>query len=281
MFLAALRKTGAADPPLLLSGQLLWNGIAAFTQYSSAGPGQEGFVDRLNKMVNLPLELARHVGFVPLRRGFSKPIYALTAVTPALATEDEVASSLVSPNERFRLYDVISKYVEKVTDRRVQPSAQVGTSSFTIDSIPLTSPGAPVSIVNEGFGINQLFYMLAVCLYSQYKIVAIEEPEIHLHPSMVRRLAPVMAEIASKEDRRLIISTHSEAFVVALLSGIAAGTINVDDVSFILAENVEGETKLTRCEATPDGQVEGGLEPFMASELEDLAAFLGLSAQGA
>ena len=90
-----------------------------------------------------------------------------------------------------------------------------------------------------------------------------------------------MAEIAAKEDRRLIVSTHSEAFVVALLSQIAAGAINVDDVSFILAENEDGETKLTLCEATPDGQIEGGLEPFMASELEDLAAFLGLGTQGA
>ena len=139
----------------------------------------------------------------------------------------------------------------------------------------------PVSIVNEGFGINQLLYLLTICLYSPFKIVAIEEPEIHLHPSMVRRLAPVLAEIASKEDRRLIVSTHSEAFVVAVLSQIAAGTINVADVSFILAENEDGDTRLTRCEATSDGQIEGGLAPFMAEEVGDLMAFLGLSTQGA
>ena len=262
-----------------LRGQIAWNGVGVSVQFEQ-GPPQatcSNIIKALNERANLPLELARHTGFVPLRRGFSKATYGLSSVTTALDSEDEVASVLALPDERFRQYEV-SRYIEKIANRRIQTQGQVGTSSFTIDSIP-TSADVPVSIVNEGFGINQLLYMLTISLYSSFKIVAIEEPEIHLHPSMVKRLAPVLAEIASKEDRRLIVSTHSEAFVVALLSQIAAGVIRVEDVSFILAEKEDGETRLTRCEATPEGQIEGGLKPFMASELEDLAAFLGLSTQ--
>ena len=149
---------------------------------------------------------------------------------------------------------------------------------FTIDSIPI-GKGVPASIVNEGFGINQLVYMLTICLYSRYKIVAIEEPEIHLHPSMVRELAIALAEIAVEKDRRLIVSTHSETFVVALLSQIAAGKISVDDVSFVLAENPNGSTVLTQQKANRNGQIEGGLRAFMASEAKDLVDFLGLSGE--
>ena len=260
-------------------GQVAWNGVGISVQFEQGPPQATGpnIIKALNERTNLPLELARHTGFVPLRRGFSMTTYSLASVTTALGSEDEVASALASSDERFRQYEV-SRYIEKIANRRIQTQAQIGTSSFTIDSIPTTGE-VPVSIVNEGFGINQLLYMLTISLYSPFKIVAIEEPEIHLHPSMVKRLAPVLAEIASKEDRRLIVSTHSEAFVVALLSQIAAGVIRVEDVSFILAEKEDGETRLTRCEATPEGQIEGGLKPFMASELEDLAAFLGLSTQ--
>ena len=260
------------------TGSLSWNGVGVSVNLRENQRHHVEFVKAINERANLPFELARRTGFVPLRRGFSKPTYGMTGVTPALANEDEVASLLASHDERFRRYHV-SGYIEKIANRRIDTPTQIGTSSFTIDSIP-TPTGIPVSVVNEGFGINQLLYMLTVCLYSPFKIVAIEEPEIHLHPSMVRKLAPVLAEIASNEDRRLIVSTHSEVFVVALLSQIVAGTINVEDVSFILAENKGGETKLTRCEATPNGQIEGGLAPFMASEIEDLAAFLGLSSQG-
>ena len=100
---------------------------------------------------------------------------------------------------------------------------------------------------------------MTISLYSPFKIVAIEEPEIHLHPSMVKRLAPVLAEIASKEDRRLIVSTHSEAFVVALLSQIAAGVIRVEDVSFILAEKEDGETRLTDVKLLQKDKLRAGL----------------------
>ena len=265
-----------------ISGHFIWNGLTLSARFSFAGGWDMNIIDqvvaRINEAANLPMELARLTGFVPLRRGFSKPFYGSTGFTPGLSNEDEVASLLASSDFRYQQYKV-SRYIEKITNRRVQMRPEAGTSLFTIDSIPAGS-GPAATIVNEGFGINQLLYMLIICLHPRFKIVAIEEPEIHLHPSMVRRLASVLAEIAYYEDRRLVVSTHSEAFVVAILSQIAAGAINVDDVSFILAENVDGETKLTRCEATPDGQIEGGLKPFMA-ELEDLAAFLGLSAQGA
>ena len=255
---------------------VIWNGIFLAALLAQDSPSYADEVTRINQRANLPMQLARLTGFVPLRRGFSKPIYGLSSVSQALATEDEVASLMALPEERFRQYEV-SRYVENIVGRRIQTQAQAGTSAFAIDSIPSAdSSGVPVSIVNEGFGINQLLYMLTICLYSPLKVVAIEEPEIHLHPSMVRKLAISMAEIVANEDRHLIVSTHSEAFVVALLSQIAAGNVSVDDVAFILAENREGETSLTRCEATEDGQIEGGLKAFMAGELEDLASFLGI-----
>ena len=260
----------------ILEGTLNWNGIALSAQ-PSGGP-LTVLVGRLNERTNLPMELARQTGFVPLRRGFSKPTYGLSSVTPALATEDEVASLLASTNERFRQYDV-SRYIEQIANRRIMAQAQIGTSVFTIDSIP-TGSGVAASIVNEGFGINQLLYLLTICLYSPFKIVAIEEPEIHLHPSMVRELARAMVTIAANEDRRLIVSTHSEVFVTALLAQIAAGEASVDDVSFILAENRDGESTFTPQQATSDGQIAGGLGAFMASEIGDLAVLLGISDQG-
>ncbi len=263
--------------PAEVSGKVIWNGITLAARLNANAPEYSDVIGQLNERSNLPLEMARQTGFVPLRRGFSKPTYNLTNVTPALSNEDEVASLLATPAERFGQYE-ISRYVEKIANRRIHTQAQIGTSTFTIDSIP-TGTGVPASIVNEGFGINQLVYLLTICLYSRYKIVAIEEPEIHLHPSMVRELAIALAEIAVEKDRSLIVSTHSETFVVALLSQIASGRVNVNDVSFILAENPNGSTVLTQQKATRNGQIEGGLRAFMASEAKDLMDFLGLSGE--
>ena len=271
----ASEEMGYVSDPI--PGMLIWNGVSIAARLENDSPTYAQAIWQLNQRANLPIELARQTGFVPLRRGFFKPIYNLVNVTQVLSNEDEVASLLASPTERFAQYEV-SKFVEKIAGRRIQPQGQIGTSTFTIDSIPIGN-GVPASIVNEGFGINQLVYMLTICLYSRYKIVAIEEPEIHLHPSMVRELAIALAEIAMEKDRRLIVSTHSETFVVALLSQIAAGKISPDDVSFVHAENPNGSTILTQQKANRSGQIEGGLRAFMASEAKDLMDFLGLSAE--
>ena len=171
--------------------------------------------------------------------------------------------------------------MEMVADRQLHARAQIGTSSFTLDSVPRDREETPVSIVNEGFGVNQLAYMLTVALYDKAKIVLIEEPEIHLHPSMVRKLVHAFVDIVSNSDRRFVISTHSETFVVALLAQIAAGKIGVDDVSFLLAEKENGESRFTKQKAESNGQIQGGLESFIASEFEDIATFLGIDAETA
>ena len=165
-----------------MQGRLIWNGVAVAIHADDSFQDWTGKVLPIAIRANLPMQIARETGFVPLRRGFSKPTYNFGNYSPFLINEDEVASYLAAPNQRFQQYEV-SRYFENVTDRRVQVQPQVGMSLFTIDSIPGRG-GVPASIVNEGFGLNQLLYMLTVCLAPMYKIVAIEEPEIHLHPSM-------------------------------------------------------------------------------------------------
>ena len=224
---------------------------------------------------NLPAAFSRVTGFVPLKRGFTSPTYGVTNVTSVLATDAEVASLLAT--NRYLEY-AVSDYMESIANRQIRTRMQVGTPSFNVDSIPRNG-GTPVSIVNEGFGINQVVYMLTVCLYDDAKVVAIEEPEIHLHPSMIRKLVHALADIVNQKNKLIIVSTHSETFVLSLLAQIAAGKVSVDDVSFIFAEKEDGESRFTKQEVSPSGQLQGGVSSFISSQFEDIAAFLGLDSE--
>ena len=250
--------------------QLTWNGINVGIGRDVLGIDPVTVANYLT-YANSSIELARGTGFVPLRRGFATPVYSVSNVTPSLATDVEVASLLAT--DRFLEY-AVSEHLEVVADRQLRARLQVGTSSFNLDSVPRNG-GTPVAMVNEGFGINQLVHMLTVCLYSKTKIVAIEEPEIHLHPSMIRKLVHTMADITSNKDKRIIVSTHSETFVLSLLAQIAEGKVGVDDVSFIFAEKEDGESIFTKQEASQDGQIQGGLRSFIEAELEDMAVLFG------
>ena len=261
-------------PPVTVA--LEWDGINLNLRRIEDDWLQEDAIKFL-EWAKSPMELAKGIYFVPLRRGFASPFYSVTNVTPWLETDREVASLIAT--ERFLEYEV-SDYMETVADRHIRVRMRIGSSSFNIDSVPRNRE-TPASIVNEGFGVNQVAYMLTVALYDKAKIVLIEEPEIHLHPSMVRKLVHAFVDIVSNHDRRFVISTHSETFVVALLAQIAAGKIGVDDVSFVLAEKEDGESRFTKQEAELNGQIKGGLESFISSEFEDIAAFLGLDAETA
>ena len=257
-----------SDDLAKLSG--FWNGIEL--SGSPADPAFHEHALKLMKDANTPIELARSTRFVPLRRGFAVPMYGVSNVTPNLETDNEVASLLA--NDRFLEY-AVSDRVEKVANTRIQVRPRLGSSTFTIDSIPRNG-GVPSSIVNDGFGINQIAYMFAIVLSPQAKITAIEEPEIHLHPAMIRKLAFALVDIVANSDKRIIVSTHSETFVFALLARVITGEIGLDDVSFIQADNSGGESVFSKKEVNPNGQIEDGLSAFDANESEDIAIFLGL-----
>ena len=137
-----------------------WNGIVVGED--SGDPSNREQVTDLLKTANFHREVALGTAFIPLRRGFSTPTYGVSNVTPVLSTDIEVASLLAT--DRFLGY-VVSDYVESISGRRVAVRFQAGTSTFTIDSIPRDG-NVPVSMVNDGFGVNQLAYMMTLCLYS-------------------------------------------------------------------------------------------------------------------
>ena len=253
-----------------------WDGISLSLDWIADDEAQEPALDFL-KWANTPIELAKATYFVPLWRGFMLPEYDDFYETNMLSSDAEVAAMVA--DYRNLEYEV-SRYMEQVTGRQFRTRMQRGSSTFNIDAIP-NSRDAPSSIVNDGFGVNQVAYMLTVALYDKAKVVLVEEPEIHLHPSMVRKLVHALVDIALDKEKRFVISTHSETFVVALLAQIAAGKIGVDDVSFILAEKENGESKFTKQKAESNGQIQGGLESFIASEFEDIAAFLGVETETA
>ena len=187
-----------------------WNGISLnLNHVEPVGWGEDEIAVEFLKWANRPMGMAKGIYFVPLRREIISPVRGAESVTLMLSRDLDVASTLATDHA---LEHKVSKYMERVADRQIRTRPQAGTSSFTIDSVPRNGESS-VSIVNEGFGVNQLAYLLTIALYDKAKLVLIEEPEIHLHPSMVRKLVHSFVDIVSNSDRRFVISTHSETFV--------------------------------------------------------------------
>jgi len=76
----------------------------------------------------------------------------------------------------------------------------------------------PVSHRDIGIGISQVLPVLVSAYASTGKIVAIEQPEIHLHPALQAELGDVFIESALGARRNtFILETHSEHLILRLM----------------------------------------------------------------
>lgn len=144
------------------------------------------------------------------------------------------------------------------------------------------SGGIPVSHRDVGIGISQVLPVLVCAFASQEKILAIEQPEIHLHPAMQAEIADVFIESAlGGQGNTFLIETHSEHLILRILRRIretAEGEleeglqpITPQDVQVIYAKPTNKGTVLYNLPITEDGDfAEKWPDGFFAERAKEL-----------
>ena len=250
-----------------------WDGLTLHSPRGVPAEIQEKANEYL-EIYNAPAEMVRKFTLIPLKRGFSKPTYSPMATTPTPYTEDEIATLL--GNDAY-FEEKVNSYCQQVfkKDFRVRP--KIGTSIF---SLMVGEKGLATELVNEGFGLNQAVFMFAMMLKEKGSLVGIEEPEIHLHPTAQRELVHSFIKMVREEGITIILTTHSENILSALLSAVATKKIAPKDVACYLCTKTTKEgTKIERQEVNEKGQIKGGLGSFMEAELKDLKEMLAASGE--
>ena len=129
--------------------------------------------------------------------------------------------------------------------------------------------------VDEAFGLNQLIHML-VCLRrtGPESIIGIEEPEIHLHPKAQVALCDLFVEVAKKDRKQLLLTTHSEHIAMGLLNAVARGELDADQLAVYEFHREGDAATAERLEVNQFGQIEGGLREFFEVELDQLGKMI-------
>ncbi|MEM3341136.1 MAG: AAA family ATPase [Thermoplasmata archaeon] len=249
---------------------ITWNGVFAQVMSTTSSPESGKIARNLAELLNRPAEEIKQCEFVNLMRGFSKPTYSPVPLTPTVNTSDEVATIIATDPY---LQDHISFYLEKIVNHSLRVYTPPGTATFWLKTMDKRT-GISTELVNEGFGINQIVYLLAKALQKERSIVCVEEPEIHLHPKIIRNLVFALIEIVKDQQKMFVISTHSENLVSALLSAVAEHKIAPDEVACYLCRKERTESVFRRQQINENGQIEGGLISYMESEIADLKSIL-------
>jgi hypothetical protein len=102
-------------------------------------------------------------------------------------------------------------------------SSLASSESDTVRELALIDQrtGATVSHRDVGIGISQVLPVLVMAYASQGKILAMEQPEIHLHPALQSELSDVFIESAlGPRKNTFILETHSEHLILRTLRRI-------------------------------------------------------------
>lgn len=261
-----------------------WNGlvatIATVTPLDGASTADKELAGKdvsaeVASAFTFPIEEIRRIEMVPLRRGFTKPVYSAVPVQPQLLTEDEVATVLATDAD---LYNRVDHSLEQIVNRSLRVHTPPSTATSYLHSVNRET-GLTSELVNEGFGTNQLVFLLAKMYRPGVSTVCIEEPEIHLHPSAIARFVEVLTAIAKHSllvlRRQFVISTHSEHFITSILGLIAKRVLRPEDVALYYLSKSGYEASAERCKISEEGQVEGGLRGFYEAELAAVKNLLG------
>ena len=127
--------------------------------------------------------------------------------------------------------------------------------------------GESYNLIDMGYGFSQVLPVIAQCWATASgwhpserdplpKLLAVEQPELHLHPHYQAKLADLfVGTIDAVPDSRLLVETHSEALVSRLGELVEAGKLASERVSVLLFEQ-DATTKVTSVRQStfaPDG----------------------------
>jgi predicted ATPase len=143
-----------------------------------------------------------------------------------------------------------------------------------------------VNLSDVGFGVSQVLPVVVQCFYANpHTTIILEQPEIHLHPSVQTALADLFIEaIQSREEGQdrsiqLIIESHSEHFLRRLQRRVAEQTLNPKDVALYFCHTGDQGAILSPLEVDLYGEILNWPEDFFGDEMGELAARMAAAAQ--
>ena len=197
---------------------------------------------------------------------------------------DDKAFDKVLTDLRTMWQDIDDDYGDKKFDdekelKNIPDKAAEGLDSVNELSLIDLRSNTKVSHRDVGIGISQVLPVLVNAFASQEKIIAIEQPEIHLHPALQAELGDVFINAALGERKNtFIIETHSEHLILRIMRRLRNTSDEAlpEDVSEIKPQDVavlyvqpgpdKSNSVVTVLELDEEGQL---LDPFPGGFFEE------------
>ena len=183
--------------------------------------------------------------------------------------EQDLNSSLPTIDEYVATW---LKRLGLVHDFRIEALAE-GRRLFEV-KVRKSPNSAEVLLTDVGFGVSQILPVLVLCFYvPQGSTVILEQPDIHLHPSVQAGLADVFIDAWKKHNVQILFESHSEHLLHRLQRRIAEEEIREDDVGlFFCSTDGSGGSSISQLEVDQFGNISNWPKDFFGDQFGEIAA---------
>lgn len=233
-------------------------------------PRTDELQSEVNDLARIAHQCGDNITYIHPLRGMDRAVYDLLP-DRSVGLQDPNTFATNWAIDFRTLEDQVSDWMSRITGVKVShnPLEQHKISMET------KAHEKSINIISDGFGTNQLWYLLTrLHLAGTDSAVLLEEPEVHLHPAAQQKLVDV-AMMEASQTRQLVLTTHSEHVLYALLNQVAKGNLVPEDLKiwyFTLGD--DGGASASPVEITEEGMVFGGLPGFFESDLNSAQEFL-------
>ena len=175
---------------------------------------------------------------------------------------------------RPTLEQYVAQWLEKlglIYDFHIDPVAE-GSRLFEV-KVRKSPQAAEVLITDVGFGVSQILPVLVLCFYvPEGSTVILEQPEIHLHPSVQAGLADVFIDAWKRRKVQILLESHSEHLLRRLQRRIAEEALSQDEVGLYFCKEDDGASSLDTLEMDQFGNISNWPQDFFGDQFGEIAA---------
>jgi predicted ATPase len=154
-----------------------------------------------------------------------------------------------------------------------------GSNNYHV-RVKKTPNSAEALITDVGFGVSQILPALVLCYYvPEGSTIIMEQPEIHLHPSVQAGLADVFIDAFRHRGIQIIFESHSEHLLRRLQRRVAEAQLDTSNTAFYFCEMGTNHSTLSELNLDLFGSITNWPKDFFGDQFGEMAAMTRAAVQ--